>query len=93
MLLASLTYALTAIILLLGWRFGGGPERLAVIAIFAWVAVDPLYHSIFATPEFGSIDWALAQLPFLFVLLFLLIGISAHRKRVASGIACHDWSR
>jgi len=147
MLLATLTYALSATVLLLGWIRGGAPERCAVIAILAWLIIDPLYRYVFVTPEFDRIDWilfafdvllagslmtialhanrmwpmfaaafsiipvlcpvalllnhkvvrqaywALEQLPFLFVLLSLLIGISAHRQRIAAGIACEDWSR
>lgn len=37
--------------------------------------------------------WALEQLPFLFVLFSLLLGVSARRERLAKGIRCADWSR
>jgi len=146
MLLAALTYVLAGLVLLLGWKQGGTPERCAVLAIVAWLAVDPLYRLVFETPEFDRIDWALfvfdlalagaltvialhanriwpmfaaafsiipvlcpfallvnetvvrqaywalEQLPLMFVLMALLIGTSAHRERMAAGIACEDWS-
>lgn len=146
MLLASLTYLLAAIVLLLGWLRGGMPERHAALAILVWLIVDPLFHAVFATPEFARIDWALftfdgllagtliaialhanrmwpifaasfsiipvlchvavllnravvpqaywalEQLPFLFVLLSLLLGVSAHRQRLLNGTRCADWS-
>lgn len=59
MLLAMITLALSFLVLLGAWTSGGKPERAAAGGIAAWMAIDPIYRSVFATPQFGSVDWGL----------------------------------
>jgi len=80
MLLVSVTYLLSAIVLYWGWKFGGRPERFAALAILAWIALDPAQRIIFGSPRFGRLDWVLFA--FDSALAFALIVIALHANRI-----------